>query len=67
VGKHENGGVDQATLEHLGARLHALNELASKGVHGEVEAYEVDTCVVQTYLVIADLLGIRERENNAGR
>jgi len=32
-----------------------------------VEAYEVDTCVVQTYLVIADLLGIRERENNAGR
>lgn len=66
VGKHENGGGIQATLEDLGARLHALNELASKGVHADVKAYEVDTCVVQTYLVIADVLGIRERANNAG-
>lgn len=61
VGKHENGAVVQAALEDVGARLGALNELASKGVHAEVTTYEVDTCVVQTYLVVADVLRIRER------
>ncbi|PVW04416.1 hypothetical protein DEA06_10470 [Microbacterium sp. Gd 4-13] len=61
VGKHENGAVVQAALEDIGARLGALNELASKGVHAEVTTYEVDTCVVQTYLVVADVLRIRER------
>jgi hypothetical protein len=61
VGRHENGAVVQAALEDVGARLGALNELASKGVHAEVTSYEVDTCVVQTYLVVADVLRIRER------
>ncbi len=61
VGKHENGAVVQATLMDIDARLSALNELASKGVHADVTTYEVDTCVVQTYLVVADVLRIRER------
>lgn len=61
VGKHANGAVVQAALEDVGARLGALNDLASKGVHADVTTYEVDTCVVQTYLVVADVLRIRER------
>ena len=61
LGKHENGGVVQAALNDIDARLKALNELASKGVHADVTTYEVDTCVVQTYLVVADVLRIRER------
>lgn len=61
VGKHENGAVVQATLGDVDERLRALNELASKGVHADVTSYEVDTCVVQTYLVVADVLRIRER------
>ena len=61
VGTHENGAVVQAALEDVAARLRALNELASKGVHANVTAYEVDTCVIQTYMVIADVLRIRER------
>ena len=61
VGKHENGAVVQATLKDLDSRLTALNALASKGVHGDASTYEVDTCVVQTYLVVADVLRIRER------
>jgi hypothetical protein len=46
-------------------RFDALNELASKGVHATVTAYEVDTCVVQTCLVVADTLRIRERAQAA--
>lgn len=65
VGKHENGAVVQAALEDVAARLDALNALASKGVHADVTAYEVDTCVVQTYLVVADVLRIRERAASA--
>lgn len=67
VGKHENGAVVQAALEDVSARLDALNALASKGVHAEVTTYEVDTCVVQTYLVVADVLRIRERANHQER
>lgn len=65
VGTHENGAVVQATLKDVDARLRALNELASKGVHARVTTYEVDTCVVQTYLVVADVLRIRERAASA--
>lgn len=61
VGKHENGAVVQAVLKDVAGRLDALNALASKGVHADVTTYEVDTCVVQTYLVVADVLRIRER------
>lgn len=66
VGEHENGAVVRATLEDVGARLSALNDLASKGVHADATTYEVDTCVVQTYLVVADVLRIRERAAIAG-
>jgi hypothetical protein len=61
LGAHANGAVVSAAVEDVGKRIHALNELASKGVHHEVGTYEVDTCVVQTYLVVADLLRMRER------
>jgi hypothetical protein len=63
IGKHENGAAVQAALKDVGTRLTALNDLASKGVHAEATTYEVDTCVVQTYLVVADVLRIRERAN----
>jgi hypothetical protein len=63
VGKHENGAVVQAALADIAARLDALNSLASKGVHADATIYEVDTCVVQTYLVVADVLRIRERSD----
>lgn len=57
--------VVRVTLQGVDSRLRALNELASKGVHAGVTAYEVDTCVVQTYLVAADVLRIHERANTA--
>lgn len=65
VGTHENGAVVQATLQDVGARLGALNALASKGVHAEVTGHEVDTCVVQTYMVVADVLRLRDRAGPA--
>ncbi|WP_433687593.1 hypothetical protein ACQP0I_00125 [Micromonospora carbonacea] len=58
IGKHRDGAVIQATLDTLGSRLKALDALASKGVHAEVTADEVDTCVIQTYLAMGDILRV---------
>ena len=48
-------------MRDVDARLPALQDPASSGVHAEVTGYEVDTCVVQTYLVVADVLHILQR------
>jgi hypothetical protein len=56
VGKHGSGEVTQSTLEALGRRLSALDGLASKGVHDSVSADEVDACIIQTYLMVGELL-----------
>jgi hypothetical protein len=51
--------LTQASLNETGGRLDILNDLASKGVHADVTAAEVDQCVVQTYLLAGDLLRLR--------
>lgn len=61
VGSHQNGPAVQAAVEDVGTRVHALIELSSKGLHHEIGEYEVDTCVVQTYLIVADVLRMREQ------
>lgn len=55
---HGSGDVVSSTLDSLGQRLRALDGLASKGVHAKVNATEVDTCVVQTYLMVGEVLRI---------
>ncbi len=57
---HDNARrLAQASLNEIGERLDILNGLASKGVHADVTAAEVDQCVVQTYLLAGDLLRLR--------
>lgn len=50
-----------AQIPHLGQMLDGLNELASKGVHGSTTDAEVDHCIIQTYLLIGDLLRLAEQ------
>jgi hypothetical protein len=58
IGKHGPADVITGTLKSLGERLSALDSLASKGVHATVTRAEVDICVVQTYLMVGDVLRI---------
>lgn len=60
LGTHGHGEVLQKTLDGLGARLKALDALASKGVHANVTAPEAETCVVWTYLMAADLVRLAD-------
>lgn len=57
AGKHGSGEVLQANLTMLGARLSAIDRLASKGVHASVTVAEVEVCIAQTYLVIGEIIG----------
>lgn len=49
-----------ATLVDFGARLDVVYKMTNKGVHGEVTQAEVDTCVMQTYLLAGETLRIFE-------
>jgi hypothetical protein len=53
----------KAQVDGLSARLEAINDLASKGVHAAVSEFEVNQCVIQTYLALGDVLRLVEVEN----
>ena len=49
-----------ATLVDFGTRIDTVYLLTNKGVHADVSQAEVDTCVMQTYLLAGELLRIFE-------
>lgn len=51
----------QAQISDLAARVDALNAACSKGVHDDVTDFEVNQCVIQTYLLCGDLLRLRDQ------
>jgi hypothetical protein len=56
---HRNvGRLCHASLEEIDGRVGRLNDLASKGVHDEISAQEVDLCIIQTYLLAGEVLTI---------
>lgn len=52
-----------AQVQDLGNRLDRLYDLTNKGVHDEVSEFEVNQCVIQTYLLIGDLIRISENQS----
>lgn len=49
-------------LDNLGKRVDYIYSLTNKGVHADVNEQEANQCIVQTYLLIGDILMIK---NNA--
>jgi len=49
-----------ATLQDFGSRIDKVYSLTNKGVHDDVTQAEVDTCVMQTYLLAGEILRIFE-------
>lgn len=47
------------TVQELGRRLDDLDALANKGLHANVTLAEADQCILQTYLLVGDLLRLR--------
>ena len=47
-------------IDDLGHRIDRVYHLASKGVHGDVSKDEVTLCVMQTYLLIGEILRLTD-------
>jgi hypothetical protein len=52
-----------ATLQDFGFRIDTVYSLANKGVHRDVTQAEVDTCVIQTYLLAGEILRVFEHSS----
>lgn len=61
VGGATAGGTMKAQISDLGNRIDSLQDLSSKGVHADVSEFEANMCVIQTYLLVGDLLRIQDR------
>ena len=57
------GGLLIAQVDDFGTRIDRLYEFTNKGVHAEVSEFEVDQCVIQTYLLAGDLLRITDQDS----
>lgn len=55
-----------AALKDVGDRFDAVYKMTNKGVHANVAQAEVDTCVMQTYLLAGETLRIFEETAQAG-
>lgn len=62
VGKTASSELMQNQLDNLGKRVDYIYSLTNKGVHAAVNEQEANQCIIQTYLLIGDVLRIK---NNA--
>jgi hypothetical protein len=53
-------GLLAAQIEDLAGKLHALNDLASKGVHATVSSHEANQAIIQTYLTLGEILRLAD-------
>jgi hypothetical protein len=69
IGEHESSKKTRKfvldSIETLGQRLDDLDGLANRGVHDHVTAQDADRTIVQTYLLVGDLLRMRGDEGTA--
>ena len=52
-----------ADVELLGKKIEKLYDLTCKGAHAEISEFEINQCVIQTYLLAGDLLRISENKS----
>jgi hypothetical protein len=61
-----SGELLLASVQDLGNRVDRLYDLTNKGVHGEIGKLEVNQCVIQTYILLGDILRISEKQTAIG-
>lgn len=57
------GDLLLAQVSDLGNRIDRIYDLASKGVHADVSEFEVNQAVIQTYLLIGDILRLADQDS----
>ena len=62
-GKSRSGQLLLSTIQDLGGRIDSIYNLSNKGVHAQVSPFEMNQCVIQTYLLIGDLLRVADEKS----
>lgn len=60
IGKETSTNLLKSRLEDLGHRVDHIYNLTNKGIHADVGLQEANQCIIQTYLIINDILMIKE-------
>jgi len=55
-----SGDLLLTQITDLGNRIDCIYNLTNKGTHAEVSEVEVDQCIIQTYLLIGDILRLAD-------
>jgi hypothetical protein len=66
VGGSASGRLLLTSVKDVGDRIDRIYDLSCKGVHAEVSEFEVNQCVIQTYLLIGDILRIADQDSAVG-
>ena len=59
----KSGDLLLVDIDDLGNRIDKINDLICKGVHAEVSPFEVNQCVIQTYLIVGDILRLYDQQS----
>jgi hypothetical protein len=62
----KSGELLLSTINDLGTRIDKVYDLSCKGVHNNVPEFEVNQCVIQTYLIIGDILRLYDNRSAIG-
>ncbi len=52
-----------AEVQDVGNRIDRLYEMSNKGVHAETTEFEVNQTVIQTYLLMGDILRLADDDS----
>jgi len=54
-----------SSVEEIGKKIDRLYDVSSKGVHADVTSPEVHQCVMQTYILVGDILRLHDGQSGA--
>lgn len=63
-GRSTHADVLASNLVAFGTRLKSLDDLTSKGVHGDASRAELESCITWLYMLAADLLRVDQESEN---
>lgn len=61
--KTSSGALLQSQIQDYGNRVDRLYDLSCKGVHAEVNRFELNQCLIQTYILAGDLLRLSDGDS----
>lgn len=66
VGSTTSGELLLTQINDFGNRIDRIYNLSCRGVHDSVSKFEVNQCVIQTYILLGDILRLADEDSSIG-